>query len=37
MGLPIGTHWQLEWNMLETNGKIKNNSSLLGAKFDEIL
>jgi hypothetical protein len=36
-GLPIGTHWKLEWNMLETNGKIENNLSLLGVKFDAIL
>jgi len=37
MGLLMGTHWELEWNMLRTNGKIKNNPSLLGAKCDAIL
>jgi hypothetical protein len=33
----MGTHWELEWNMLGTNGKIENNPSLLGMKFDAIL
>jgi hypothetical protein len=37
MGLLMGTCWQLEWNMLGTNGKIENNPSLLGVKFDAIL
>jgi hypothetical protein len=34
MGLLVGTHSELEWNMLGTNGKIENNPSLLGVKFD---
>jgi hypothetical protein len=33
----MGTHWELEWNMLGRNGKIENNFSLLGEKFDAIL
>jgi hypothetical protein len=33
----MGTHWELEWNILGTNGKMKINPSLLGAKFDAIL
>jgi hypothetical protein len=33
----MGTHWELEWNMLGTNGKIEKNPSLLGTKFDAIL
>jgi len=37
MGLLMGTHWEPEWNMLGTNGKIKYNLSLLGMKFDAIL
>jgi hypothetical protein len=37
MGLLMGTHWEREWKMLETNGKIKNNPSLWGEKFDTIL
>jgi heptaprenylglyceryl phosphate synthase len=32
----MGTHWELEWNMLGTNGIIKNNPSLLGVNFDAI-
>jgi hypothetical protein len=30
MGLLMGTHWEFEWNMLRTNGKIESNFSLLG-------
>jgi hypothetical protein len=37
MGLLMGTHWECEWNMLGTNGKIENNLSLWGVKFDAIL
>jgi hypothetical protein len=37
MGLLMGTHWELEWYMLQTNGKIENKFSLLGANFDAIL
>jgi hypothetical protein len=37
MGLPMETHWELEWNMLQINGKIENNLSLLGSIFDAIL
>jgi hypothetical protein len=37
MWLLMGTHWELKWNMLGTNGKIENNCSLLGMKFDAIL
>jgi hypothetical protein len=37
MGLLMGTHWEWEWNMLQTNGKIENNPSLLGVKFDAIV
>jgi hypothetical protein len=37
MGLLMGTHWQLEWNMLGTNGKVKYSLSLLGRKLDAIL
>jgi hypothetical protein len=37
MGVLMGTHWELEWKMLGTNGKMENNPSLLGAKFDVIL
>jgi hypothetical protein len=37
MGLLMGTHWEFEWNMLQTNGKIKNNHFMLGVKFDAIL
>jgi hypothetical protein len=33
----MGTHWELEWNILGTNGKMENNLSLLGVKFDTIL
>jgi hypothetical protein len=33
----MGTHWELEWNMLGTNGKIENNLCLLGMKLDSIL
>jgi hypothetical protein len=33
----MGTHWELEWNMLGTNKKKENNPSLLGAKFEAIL
>jgi hypothetical protein len=33
----MGTHWELECNLLQTNGKIENNLSLLGAKFDAIV
>jgi hypothetical protein len=33
----MGTHWELEWNMLGTNGKIEDNFSLMGKKFDAIL
>jgi hypothetical protein len=36
MGLLMETHWELEWNMLGTNGKLENNPSLLGMKFDAI-
>jgi len=32
----MGTHWELEWSMLGTNGILKNNPSLLGEKFDAI-
>jgi hypothetical protein len=34
--LLMRTHWELKWNMLATNGKIKNNHSLLGMKIDAI-
>jgi hypothetical protein len=37
MGVLMGTHWELEGNMLRTNGKMENNPSLLGAKSDTIL
>jgi hypothetical protein len=37
MGVLMGTHWELEGNMLGTNGKMKNYPSLLGTKFDTIL
>jgi hypothetical protein len=37
MGILMGTHWELEWNMLRTNGKMENNPSSLGMKFDAIL
>jgi hypothetical protein len=39
MGLLMGTHWELEWNMLQRDGKwkIENNPSLFGVKFDAIL
>jgi len=37
LGLFMGTHWELEWNTLGTNGKMEDNHSLLGAKFDTIL
>jgi hypothetical protein len=30
MGLLLGTHWELEWNMLGTNGKNKIQSFLVG-------
>ncbi len=33
MGLPIGTHWELEWNMLETNEKIKKQFFLVGSEI----
>jgi hypothetical protein len=34
----MGIHWELEGNMLGTNGKMENmNPSLLGMKFDIIL
>jgi hypothetical protein len=33
----MGTHWELERNMLGINGKMENNPSLLGVKFDIIL
>jgi hypothetical protein len=36
IGLLMGTHWEFEWNMLGTNGKMEHNPSLLGAKFDTI-
>jgi hypothetical protein len=29
--------WEFEWNLSQTNGKIENNLSLLGAKFYAIL
>jgi hypothetical protein len=37
MGLPMETHWELEWNMLQINGKLESNIYLLGSKFDAIL
>jgi hypothetical protein len=37
IGNLMGTHWEFEVNMLETNGKMENNVSLLGVKFDAIL
>jgi hypothetical protein len=33
----MGTHWELQCNMLGTNGKMENNLSLLGVKFEVIL
>ncbi len=33
----MGTYWELERNMLGTNGKLDNNPSLLGAKSNTIL
>jgi hypothetical protein len=37
MGLLMGTHWELECNLLQTNEKIENDFSLLGEKFNAIL
>jgi hypothetical protein len=38
MGVLMGTHWEFEGNMLGIiNGKMENNPSLLGIKFDTIL
>jgi hypothetical protein len=33
----MGTHWELERNMLGINRKMEKNPSLLGVTFDVIL